>query len=53
MLVDDRWLLLEIDFFTMRNDAGAIRLSSFAAGQDEATVELDPLVDGAPLPAQK
>jgi len=45
VLSEDRWLVLEIDFFTMRNDTGAIRLSSFAAGQDETTVEMDSLVD--------
>lgn len=39
----ERWLLLEIDFFTLSGQAGAIRLSSFADSEDDATVELPPL----------
>jgi hypothetical protein len=45
MLRRDRWLLLEIDLFTMKNQTGAIRLSSFAEDQDEHTVEMPPLAE--------
>jgi len=42
-LSKDRWLLLEVDLLTFKNDAGAIRLSSFAADKDQWTVEMPPL----------
>jgi hypothetical protein len=50
LLSRDRWLLLEIDLFTMRRQTGALRLSSFAAGQDDATVEMPPLTEGEKSP---
>jgi hypothetical protein len=39
-----RELLLEIDFVTMRDEEGAIRLSSFAPGKDDALVEMPHLL---------
>ena len=41
----DRLLLLEIDLLTMHNETGAIRLSSFAPGKDDALVEMPPLAE--------
>jgi hypothetical protein len=45
VLNHNRWLLLEVDFLTMKNEDGAIRLSSFAKGQDDAMVEMPPLAE--------
>lgn len=47
LLSDDRWLLLEIDFVSFQNDTGAVRLSSFAKDEDEATVEMPALSESA------
>jgi hypothetical protein len=40
-----RELLLEIDLLTMHKETGAIRLSSFAPGKDDALVEMPPLAE--------
>jgi hypothetical protein len=45
LFADDRELLLEIDLLTMRNETGAIRLSSFAPGKDDALAEMSPLME--------
>jgi hypothetical protein len=40
-----RELLLEVDLLTMRKEAGAIRLSSFVDGKDDALVEMPPMTE--------